>query len=123
VATSPPYDILELRPEGELVTRITGFEEGPIPITPRDGRSSKIVMGVRLFVPREDKQTAPDYWDLTSQTLKPTLLVVAREAVTSSRWVKIHKYGSGPGARFGVELLPAGFSGPPKAETLNQAGP
>jgi hypothetical protein len=123
VATSPPYDILELRPEGELVTRITGYEEGPIPITPRDGRSSKIVMGVRLFVPGEDKQTAPDYWDLTSQTLKPSLLAVARAAVTGNRWVRIHKYGSGPTSRFSVELLDPGFSGPPKAETLNQAGP
>ncbi len=123
MATSPPYDILELRPEGELVTRVKGFEEGPIPITPRDGRSAKIVMGVRLFVPAEDKQTAPDYWDVTSQTVKPTLLAVAREAVTSGRWVKLHKYGSGVGARFSVELLEPGFSGPAKADTLNQAGP
>ena len=123
MATSPPYDILELRPEGELVTRVKGFEEGPIPITPRDGRSAKIVMGVRLFVPPEDKQTAPDYWDVTSQSLKPNLLALAALAVQSKRYIRLHKYGSGPGARFGADLLPADYTGGPKADTINSAGP
>lgn len=123
MAVNPPYDLLELRPEGELVTRVKAFEEGPMPVTPRDGRSAKIVLGVRLFVPPEDKQTSPDYWDVTSQTVKPSLLVLARQAVTSGRWLKLHKYGSGVGARFGVELLPADFAGPPRADTMNQAGP
>ncbi len=123
MAISSPFDILELRPEGELVTRVKAYEEGPITITPRDGRSVKVVMGVRIYVPLEDKQTSPAWWDITSQTLKPVLLTLAAEAVKSGRWLKLHKYGSGAGARFGAELLEAGFAGPPKAETLNQAGP
>ena len=123
MAIASPYDILELRPEGELVTRVKGYEEGPIPITPRDGRSAKIVMGVRLFVPPEDKQTAPYYWDVTAQTVLPTLREVAAQAIGSKRWIRLHKYGSGVGARFGVELLPADFAGPPRADTMNQAGP
>jgi len=123
MAVSPPYDILELRPEGELVTRVTGYEEGPITVTPRDGRPPKVVQAVRLGVPREDKQTEPPWWDVTSQTLKPTLLVLATQAVQQQRYLKIHKYGSGPGARFAVELLPPDYSGGPRADTLNQAGP
>jgi hypothetical protein len=123
MAVSPPYDILELRPEGELVTRVTEVDVGPVPINPRDGRSPKVVPGVRLTVPREDKQTEPPYWDVTSQTLRPTLLVLAAEAVRTGRWLLIHKYGAGAGARFSAELLPADFTGPPKAETLNMAGP
>jgi len=123
MAVSPPYDILELRAEGELVTRVTAYEEGPITITPRDGRNPKVVQGVRLYVPPEDKQTEPPYWDVTSQTIKPGLLALATQAVQQRRWIKLHKYGSGPGARFSVELMPQDFTGPPRAETMNQAGP
>ncbi len=120
---SPPYDILELRPDGELVTRVTAYEEGPVPITPRDGRTAKVVQGVRLHVPPADKQTEPPWWDVTSQTLKPTLLTLATLAMQTGRYLLLHKYGEGAGARFSAELLPATFTGPPKAETVNQAGP
>src|SRR5713101_10210204 len=106
MAVSAPYDILELRPEGELVTRVVRLETGPVPITPRDGRSTKIVEGVRLYVPPEDKQTEPPYWDLTSQTLKPTLVSLLPLAVQHMRYLKLHKYGDGAGAQFSVELLP-----------------
>jgi|SRR5882672_901354 len=123
MAVSPPYDILELRPEGELVTRVTAYEEGPVTVTPRDGRPPKVVQAVRLYVPREDKQTEPPWWDVTSQTLKPTLISLATLAAGTGRWLRIHKYGAGAGARFSAELLGADFTGPPKAETLNMAGP
>ena len=123
MAVSSPFDILELRDGGELVTRVTAVEEGPVTVTPRDGRNPKVVQAVRLHVPPEDKQTAPDWWDVTSQSVKPNLLVVAALAVTSRRYLKMHKYGTGPGARFSVELLPLDYSGGPKAETLNAAGP
>ncbi len=120
---SPPYDILELRAEGELITRVTRFEEGPVSITPRDGRPPKVVQGVRLYVPPEDKQTEPPYWDLTSQTLKPTLVSLLPLAVQHMRYLKLHKYGDGAGARFSVELLPVDYAGGPKADTKNMAGP
>ncbi len=120
---SPPYDILELRAEGELVTRVTAFEEGPVTVTPRDGRPPKVVQAVRLYVPPEDKQTAPDYWDVTAQSLKPNLRALLPIAVQQKRWLKLHKYGDGPGARFAVELLAADYSGGPKADTKNSAGP
>ena len=123
MAVSAPFDILELRPEGELVTRVTAFEEGPVTITPRDGRPPKVVQGVRLHVPPEDKQTEPPWWDVTSQTVKPTLLQLAALAVTHKRFLKLHKYGSGAGARFSAELLPVDYTGGPRADTLNQAGP
>ncbi len=123
MAVSAPFDILELRDQGQLVTRVTAFEEGPMTITPRDGRGPKVVQGVRLHVPPEDKGTAPDYWDFTAQTPKPSLLRILPVAVSAKRWIRLTKYGSGADARFSVELLPNAFSGPPKADTANQAGP
>jgi|SRR6266496_1604633 len=120
---SPPYDILELRPEGELVTRVTQFEVGPVPITPRDQRAPKVVQAVRLYVPPEDKQTEPPYWDVTAQTIRPALLTLAPLAIAQKRYLKLHKYGDGAGARFAAELLPADYSGGPRADTKNQAGP
>src|SRR5712691_12927080 len=118
MAVSAPFDILELRPEGELVTRVTAYEEGPMTITPKDGRPPKVVQGVRLYVPPADKQTEPAYWDVTSQTVKPGLLALATIAVRDKRWLLMHKYGAGAGARFSVELLPADFAGPSRADTL-----
>lgn len=123
MAIASPFDILELRPEGELITRVTAIDEGAVEIKPRDGRPPKAVHAVRLYVPPEDKQTAPFYWDVTSQTLRPSLVPIAARAITEKRFIRLHKYGSGPGARFGVELMPAEFTGPPRADTLNQAGP
>ncbi|HEX9236798.1 MAG TPA: hypothetical protein VF972_11025, partial [Actinomycetota bacterium] len=120
---SAPFDILELRPEGELVTRVLSIEQGPMPVNPRDQRPSKLVPGVRLYVPPEDKQTEPPYWDVTAQLPKAAILTLGAQAVSQGRFLKLHKYGSGPGARFSVELLPADYSGGPKAETLNAAGP
>src|SRR5712664_835734 len=123
MAVSAPFDILELRAEGELITRVTAFEEGPMVVTPRDNRPPKVIQGVRLHVPREDKQTAPDYWDITAQTLKPSLLPVLPLVVQSKRYLKLHKYGDGAGARFSVDLLPPDYTGGPRADTKNMAGP
>ncbi len=123
MAVSAPFDVLELRAEGELVTRVRDFEEGPMVVTPRDNRPPKVVQGVRLHVPPEDKQTSPDYWDITAQTVKPNLLAILPLAVQTKRYLRLHKYGDGAGARFGVDLLPADYAGGPKADTKNSAGP
>jgi|SRR5712664_466800 len=123
MAVGKPFDILELKPEGELITRVLAFEEGPMTVTPKDGRPPKVVDGVRLHVPAADKQTEPPWWDVTAQTVKPTLLQLAPLAVSSKRYLKLHKYGDGAGARFSAELLAADYSGGPRADTKNMAGP
>lgn len=123
MAVSSPFDILELRDLGELVTRVTGFEEGPMTVTPRDGRAPKVVQGVRIRVPPEDKGTEPAWWDVTAQTLKPGLLATLPVAISGRRWIRIQKFGAGPTARFSLELMPAAFTGPAKADVLTQAGP
>lgn len=122
MAVNPPFEILDLRPEGELVTRVAGVEEGPVTITPRDGRPPKTVPGVRIHVPPADKQTSPPWWDATSQTLRPTLLACAAIAQRGGRWVRIHKFGSGAGARFSCEVLPAEFTGPARADVTQATG-
>ncbi len=123
MAISSPFDILELRDEGELITRVTAWEEGPMTVTPRDGRPPKVVTGVRLTVPREDKGTEPPWWDVTAQTLRPALRALAPLAVSSGRWLRIVKYGTGAGARFSAELLSPDYTGGPRADVLTQAGP
>ncbi len=123
MAVGSPFDILELRDGGELVTRVLAFEEGPVVVTPRDGRAPKVVQGIRLHVPMEDKQTAPPWWDVTAQTVKPTLLAVLPRVTQGKLWLKLHKYGDGAGARFGVDLLPPDYTGGPRADTKNMAGP
>ncbi len=123
MAVGKPFDILELRAEGELITRVLAFEEGPMTVTPKDGRPPKVVDGVRLHVPPADKQTEPPWWDVTSQTVKPTLLAILPRVTRDHLWLKLHKYGAGAGARFGVDVLPADYADGPKADTKNMAGP
>jgi hypothetical protein len=123
MAVSAPFDILELRAEGELITRVTGLDTGPVAITTRDNRPPKVVQAVRLFVPPEDKLTEPPYWDVTAQSVRPALLTLGPLAITQKRYLKLHKYGDGAGARFSAELLPVDYSGGPRADTKNMAGP
>ncbi len=122
MAVAAPFEILDLRAEGELVTRITGLEEGPVPVNPRDGRSPKIVQGCRIRVPEGDKVTLPRWWDVTAQTLCPGLRELAPLAIASGRYLRIHKFGSGPSARFSLELLPPDFTGPARADVAQATG-
>ncbi len=123
MAVESPFEILELRDGGVLVTRVTAFEEGPVAIMPRDGRGPKVVRGIRLRVPQADKLTSPPWWDVTAQTLRPVLLECAALASTSGRWLRIQKFGAAPTARFSCEVLPAAFTGPPRADVAQATGP
>ncbi len=122
MAVAAPFEILDLRDGGELVTRITALEDGPVPVNPRDGRSSKIVQGCRLRVPAADKLTLPPWWDVTAQTLCPGLRELAPLAIASGRYLRIHKFGSAPSARFSLELLPPEFTGPARADVAQATG-
>lgn len=122
MAIDSPFEILELRDGGELVTRVTGFEVGPTPITPRDGRNPKVVPGVRVRVPASDKATVPPWWDVTAQTLRPSLVELLPAAIAQGRYIRIHKFGAGSTARFSLELLPADFAGPAKADVVQATG-
>ena len=106
-----PYDVLDLVDGEELTTRVTGLAEGDVDIILKNGLP-KTVGAIRLLVPAEDKPTVPYYWDLTSVLLQAHLRELAPQAIQSGRYLRLHKYGEGKIARFGVALLPADFHGP-----------
>jgi hypothetical protein len=108
----PPYDVLDLLDGEELVTRVTGFVEGDMDITVRRSGLGKTVTGLRLLVPAEDKPTVPHYWDLTSTTLLAHMRPLLPPAIAAGLYIKIHKYGEAPHARFAFAVLPATFTGP-----------
>ena len=122
MAVESPFEILHLRDGGELVTRVARLEEGPVPVVPKDGRSPKVVRGIRLHVPPADKMTVPAWWDVTAQTLRPGLLELGPLAIASGRYLRIRKFGSAPSARFSLELLPAEFTGPAHADVAQATG-
>jgi hypothetical protein len=109
---TPPVELLDLPANGQLVTRVTAWEEGTATIRPASAPEGKEVVILRVHVPPEDKGTAPAYWDVSATTLHPTLRGLLPLAIRDRRWVRIVKFGVAPRARFSAELLPIGYPGP-----------
>ncbi len=107
-----PYEILDLLPEEELTSRVTGTAEGDVDIKVRRTGQLKTVGAIRLVVPPEDKPTVPNYWDLTSTLLLAHMRPLLPQVIAGGLYITIHKYGDGPSARFGFAVLPASFHGP-----------
>lgn len=104
MAIESPFEILELPDGGQLFTHVTGFEDGSMAITPRDGRPSKVVRTVRIHVLPAEKAHFPFYWDLTAQTLIAQLLPMLPMIVREKKLITIKKSGAGPSARFSLEV-------------------
>lgn len=115
MAIAPPHELLDLPDQGELVTRVTSWEQGTGEITPRTSGQAKLVPMIRIHVPREDKRFEPLYWDITATTLHPSLRGMLDQVVREGRWIRIQKFGVKPTARFTLELLPPTFAGPARA--------
>ena len=109
---TPPYELFDLPAEGELVTRVTAWEEGRATIKPARAPQGVEVDIIRLHVPAEDKPTEPRYWDVTATRLHPSLRTQLPAVVAGKRWLKLHKYGVAPHARFSLEVSPSGEGGP-----------
>ncbi len=112
MAISSPYEIFDLASGGELVTRVTAFEQGRATIKPARAPQGVEVDVVRIHVPPEDKPHVPSYWDLTATRLLPTLVAALPGVVTGRRWIRIRKEGVAPRARFSLEVLAPDFAGP-----------
>ncbi len=112
MAISLPLDLFDLPPGGELVTRVTRWEEGTATIHPLRAPQGIEVPVIRLYVPPDDKPTEPRYWDITATTLHPSLRATLPEAVRAGRYLRILKVGAAPRARFTLELKPPEFRGP-----------
>ncbi len=109
---SSPFEHFDLPSGGELVTRVVSFEEGRATIKPARAPDGVEVAIVRIHVPPEDKPHIPSYWDLTATRLIPTLVAALPAVVAGKRWIRIHKEGIAPRARFSLEVLPPTFAGP-----------
>lgn len=109
---SSPMELLDLPAEGELVTRVTKWEQGVTTIKPARAPDGVEVTVFRLHVPLEDKKQAPQYWDVTATTLHPSLLAHLPTIVADRRWIRIRKFGVAPRARFQLEIFPPGDGGP-----------
>jgi len=112
VVLSGPFELFDLPDRGELVTRVTAFEDGTATIKPARAPQGVEVRMVRLHVPPEDKPHVPFYWDLTASRFLPTLVAALPAVVQGQRWVRIVKEGVAPRARFTLEVLPTDFTGP-----------
>ena len=104
----PPYEILELKPGESKTITVVDWELGKIVIHPRwpGAPKEKVVMAVRMHVPKEEKKLFPYYWDATAGTLVPQLYTILREAGVPPNRVKltITKVGAAPKARFSVSF-------------------
>ena len=114
---APPYDILDLRDGGRLVTRVTRVEEGEVAIVVRRTGEQKTVTAVRLYVPVTDKPTVPYYWDVTSTRAAAGLRGLLPSLVGTGKWLTILKRGIAPTARFELGVLQPGDNAAAIAET------
>ena len=105
----PPFEVLELRPGEEKVFTVIDYKLGKAVIHPRwpGAPSEKEVAVLRLYVPREEKEFFPYYYDVASKRLIAQLITILREADVPRHKVKIRvkKEGVPPKAYFAVTVL------------------
>lgn len=102
---APPYDILELADGESRDLTVTEMGTGSMVITPRDGRPAREIRVTRLTVPQSTKAAPPDYWDVTSQLIQPTLQALLSAPGALPKRIRITKSGSGPSSRLSVTDL------------------
>ena len=101
-----PFEILELLPAQEIELRPLGWKLGKALINPRDGRPPRIIRVLRVEVSKEVKPTLPAYWDVTSAHLIAGLMGHFEQADYGRKLYKIKKFGTGPQARFTLDVSP-----------------
>jgi hypothetical protein len=100
--------ILELVLGAQLRTRITGYEQGKVWITPRDGRPAHFVMSLRIHVPDADKPTTPPFWDVTAKTLATGLLARLEGKPPAGTVFVITRVQPAPMPGYSLEVVPPG---------------
>ena len=102
-----PIEIFELQQGQSAEFTVTDIALGKGKIVPRETRTEKEVLILRLFLKQGDKATSPSYWDLTSTTAIVDLWGQLKEPGALPRKVKITKIGYGKVGRYALELRPA----------------
>jgi len=101
-----PYEFLELADGETRELRIVGYRLGKTTIQPRDGRPPTTIPVLRVTVAPGTKPTVPDYYDITSKHLIAALLPHLQNG-RREHVVRITRRGTGPAARFTLEVRPA----------------
>ena len=109
----PPIEFLELAPGESRSFTIVSAEEGTTTIKPASAPQGKSIPVMRIHLQPESKLAPPFYYDISGTTLAAQL----RPLVTQASWlphrVTVTKVGSGPSARFTLEVAPAQVSSTP----------
>lgn len=100
-----PYEFLDLPDGGDLTVHPTNWEFGEGLINPRDGRAPRMIPILRIHVPATEKATLPQWWDVTSKTVQPTLAGVLPSVIARKQGIRLTKHGEGVKARFTVDVL------------------
>ena len=101
-----PYEIYEWQDGETREFTIERYEQGELEIQPRDGRASKVVPVLRIYVPAAEKPTFPPYWDLTSTRLVAQLVSVLGVHRGARRRVKVTAIGTAPRTHYSVTSVP-----------------
>jgi len=99
-----PYEILELGDGGVKVLIVTKYTLGRMVIHPRPSGANKAIVALRVHVPESVKPLYPDYYDITSQTLIAQIQPILEAKGYERKKIIITKHGSGPSARFSVQV-------------------
>lgn len=99
-----PFEILELGDRGVKELVVERYKVGRMTIHPRPNGAAKQIVALRVWVPAEIKTLFPDYYDITSQTLIAQLLPLLESGEFKTKRFVVTKYGTGPQARFTVEV-------------------
>ena len=99
-----PYEILELEDGETLTTKVENWEIGEVMIHPTYKPEGKLIVALRIHVPKESKDYFPYYWDVTSQTLVAQMVPYLRRDDFKTRTYTVTKHGVAPRARFTLEV-------------------
>lgn len=99
-----PFEILELEDGHSIELNLDKYETGEMLIHPKYKPEGKWIKGLRAWVKEGTKEFFPYYWDITSQTLVAQLEPMLAAPAGMARTYIVTKHGSGPKARFSVEV-------------------
>lgn len=102
-----PIEFLELAPGESRTFTVLSFEEGETTIRTATSPGGKVIPLMRVHVTPESKPAPPNYYDVSGVTLQHQLRPVLSGPGATPRRLTVTKVGSGPSARFTLEVAPA----------------
>jgi hypothetical protein len=97
---------LKRRSPAEWRFRVARYEDVEVPS--RLSRTPGVTMlpALRIWVPRDDKEAGPPYWDVTGKTLQAALRPLMARLAGSNTYLRVSRIGEGLGSLYGVSVEP-----------------